>query len=125
MSGFALNEVPWLNTPRSFGFTASTIRLPSGAPAGDLIRRLEIAARGSAAVLRLVRRARSLQTAAMTIPYRPDTLEGQLSVGYIGDRDGRPEAAFRTACMELAQGLEAEAASKGMSGHFEIVVSGD
>ena len=57
--------------------------------------------------------------------YRPDTFEGQLSIGYIGDRDGRSEAAFRTVCMELAQGLEAEAASKGMSGYFEIVVSGE
>jgi hypothetical protein len=57
--------------------------------------------------------------------YRPDTLEGQLSVGYIGDRDGRSEAAFRTVCMELVRGLEAEAASKGMSGYFEIVVSGE
>jgi hypothetical protein len=57
--------------------------------------------------------------------YRPDTLEGQLSVAYIGDRDGRPEATFRAVCIELAMGLEAEAASKGMGGYFEIVVSGD
>lgn len=57
--------------------------------------------------------------------YRPDTREGALSVDYIGDRDGRSEAEFRAFCTELAKHLEAEAATNGMGGYFEIIVSGD
>ncbi len=55
--------------------------------------------------------------------YRADTHEGQLSLGYMCERQGAEDDAFLKTCLSLIDEFEAEAVGNGMGAYFEIGIT--